>query len=122
MANFGSKPLNPSALTSSLRRQPFLLFGLPFLFTIVGASFALSSFTQTRYDYRDQKVQSVSKEEELGMRKDRRRVDVREEYFRMQATGDLDHASSASWENKRVERLPGQAEWGELPVAKKPTA
>lgn len=35
---------------------------------------------------------------------------------RLQAEGEeeLDN-----WENKRVERLPGQAEWGELPVAKK---
>ena len=36
----------------------------------------------------------------------------------MQATGnqlgELD-----TFENKRVERLPGQKEWGELPVAKK---
>lgn len=28
--------------------------------------------------------------------------------------GELD-----TFENKRVERLPGQKEWGELPVAKK---
>ncbi len=65
----------------SLRRHPFTLFGLPFLSLIVLSSFALSGFTQTRYDYRDQKVQSVSKEDELGMRKDRRKIDVREEYW-----------------------------------------
>ncbi|GAA5833411.1 hypothetical protein JCM11251_003485 [Rhodosporidiobolus azoricus] len=124
MANFSSKPLNPSALSSSLRRRPFLLFGGPFLLTVVLSSFALSSFTQTRYDYRNQKVTAMSKEEELGMRKDRRRVDVREEYFRMQAAGTLDPLASPSsrdeWENKRVERLPGQAEWGELPISKPP--
>ena len=70
-----------SSFTVSLRRQPFLFFGLPFLATVTCASFALSHFTQTRYDYRDHKVQSVSKEEELGMRKDRRKIDVREEYY-----------------------------------------
>ncbi|GAA6030698.1 hypothetical protein JCM8097_006277 [Rhodosporidiobolus ruineniae] len=116
---FASKPINPSQLTTSLRRRPFLLFGAPFLLTVVLSSFALSSFTQTRYDYRDQKVQSMSKEEELGMRRDRRKIDVREEYFRMQTTGDL---AGSEWENKRVSRLPGQAEWGEmpeLPVGKK---
>lgn len=57
------------------------MFGLPFLATVVLSSFALSHFTQTRYDYRDHKVQTVSKEEELGMRKDRRKIDVREEYY-----------------------------------------
>lgn len=128
----------------SLRRHPFTLFGLPFLSLIVLSSFALSGFTQTRYDYRDQKVQSVSKEDELGMRKDRRKIDVREEYWvrssfpslcdsarkgrdyrliravstqRMRSSGDI--GESDEYENVRVARLPGQAEWGELPIAKK---
>ncbi|GJN94560.1 hypothetical protein Rhopal_007643-T1 [Rhodotorula paludigena] len=117
MPPFSAKPLNPSAFSVSLRRQPFLFFGLPFLATVVLASFALSSFTQTRYDLRDHKVQTVSKEEELGMRKDRRKIAVREEYYRMQALGEI--GESDEFENKRVGRLPGQAEWGELPIAKK---
>lgn len=58
-----------------------LFFGLPFVLTIVAGSYGLSSLTQTRYDYNATKVQSMSKQEELGMRKDRRRVDIREEYF-----------------------------------------
>ena len=45
------------------------------------ASWALSSFTQTRYDLRDEKVHAMTKEEELGMKKGRRKFDVREEYF-----------------------------------------
>lgn len=48
---------------------------------MVAASWALSSFTQTRYDLRDEKVHAVSKEEELGMKKGRRKFDVREEYY-----------------------------------------
>lgn len=174
-----------SRFTISLRRHPFTHFGLPFLGLIVLSSFALTSFTQTRYDLRDQKVQSVSKEEELGMRKDRRKINARDEYYvrftaprfegassvlppafvhkrgtdgvavsaaldsvsspalsprfasrstpstlrsrtrppsarhgqRMQALDQL--GESDAYENKRVERLPGQAEWGELPVARK---
>jgi cytochrome c oxidase assembly protein subunit 16 len=86
-------------------------------------------------------VTALSKEEELGMKKGRRKWDVREEYYvsstlaagtekradradrcliripqRLQATNDL--GESTDWENKRVDRLPGQAEWGELPIAK----
>ncbi|GAA5846087.1 hypothetical protein JCM3766R1_001363 [Sporobolomyces carnicolor] len=116
MPPFANKPLKGSPLTSSLRRHPFTFFGLPFIVVLVGSSFALSGFTQTRYDLRDQRVTAVTKEQELGMKKGRRKWDVREEYYRLQATGDL--GESTEWENKRVDRLPGQAEWGELPIAK----
>lgn len=70
-----------SPLTSSLRRHPFTYFGLPFILVLVTSSFALSGFTQTRYDLRDQRVTAVTKEEELGMKKGRRKWDVREEYY-----------------------------------------
>ncbi|KAI5481844.1 hypothetical protein MNV49_000121 [Pseudohyphozyma bogoriensis] len=115
-AAFASKPLTPSSFSTNLRKHPFAFFGLPFVLTVVAGSFALSQLTQTRYDHRDAKVKSVSKEQELGMRKDRRKLDIREEYFRLQASGEMD---DMDYENKRVERLPGQGEWGELPVAKK---
>ena len=46
----------------------------------------------------------MSKEEELGIGKDRRKVDMNEEYYRL-AAKDLD-----SWENKRVKRLEGETD------------
>ena len=76
-----SSPLHSSNLTLTLRRHPFAFFGLPFITTIVVASWGLSSFTQTRYDLRDEKVHAVTKEDELHMKKDRRKFDVREEYY-----------------------------------------
>lgn len=104
MAVFGTTPLQPSTITIAARRRPFLYFGLPFMFILVTGSFALSNITQTRYDLRNSKVQSLSKEEELKMNKNRKRVDIREEYFRLKAKdGELDE-----WENKRVPRLPGE--------------
>lgn len=81
MPTFSSRPLNPSPLYSSLRKYPFMTFGLPFLSLVVLSSFALETFTRTRYDLHDQKVTSVSKEEELGMNSKRKRVDIREEYY-----------------------------------------
>jgi cytochrome c oxidase assembly protein subunit 16 len=48
---------------------------------MVGASFLLETFTRTRYELHDSKQQQVSKEEELRLNKDRRRIDIREEYF-----------------------------------------
>jgi len=78
---FQSRSRSTNPLVSSVRRHPFAFFGLPFLGIVVGASFALQTFTQTRYDLDAQKVQAVSKEEELGMSKDRKKVDIREEYY-----------------------------------------
>ena len=70
---------------------------------MVGASFGLQSFTQTRYDLHSQKITQVrlfhlhtlfspppfkvhnhgqmSREEELGLNKNRKKFDVREAYF-----------------------------------------
>lgn len=90
MPTFPSKPIARKGktdqsiigqLTPKVRRHPVLLFGVPFVLTIVAGSFGLSYLTQTRYDYNATKVQTVSKQDELGMRKDRRKVDIREEYF-----------------------------------------
>ncbi|PWN22225.1 hypothetical protein BCV69DRAFT_281235 [Microstroma glucosiphilum] len=90
MPPFSSRPLRSSSSRNplsnflpSIRRKPFLLFGLPFTFTILSAAYGLSYLTQTRYEYNATKVQSVSKEEELGMKKGRRRIDLREEYWKL---------------------------------------
>ncbi|KAL6718306.1 Cytochrome oxidase assembly [Lecanora helva] len=69
---------------------------------MVAGSFLLTPATAIRYERHDRKVQQMSKEEELGIGKDRRRVDINEEYYRL-AAKDLD-----DWENKRVKRLPGE--------------
>lgn len=84
MPTFSSKPLNappPSAITTLIRRRPFLIFGLPFIGLTVISSFALEGFTKTRYDLHDQKVQTLTKEEEMGMKQGRKKVDIREEYY-----------------------------------------
>ena len=86
MPTFESKPLRKSnslvtRLAPKVRQRPLLFFGVPFLATMVAASFGLASLTQTRYDYNATKVQTISKEEELKMKKDRKRIDIREEYF-----------------------------------------
>ena len=58
MPAFPNKPLHEDALNRSLRKTP-LLFGVPFVLIIVGASFALTTFTQTRYDLEHQKTSGV---------------------------------------------------------------
>jgi Cytochrome c oxidase assembly protein COX16 len=58
MPAFASRPLNGSPIHRQLKKHP-ALFGIPFLFVMVGASFGLQAFTQTRYDLHNQKVTQV---------------------------------------------------------------
>ena len=66
---------------SALTRHPFALFGLPFIVTMVAGSFFLTPATAIRYEKHDRRVRRMSKEEELGIGKDKRRVDMKEEYY-----------------------------------------
>ncbi|KAH9984260.1 cytochrome c oxidase assembly protein COX16-domain-containing protein, partial [Russula vinacea] len=104
MPAFPSRPLNKSPLYLQLKRHP-ALFGVPFLLVMVGASFGLQAFTQTRYD-----LHSQSREQELGLDRNRKRFDAREEYFKLSA------ASQEEWEPKRIERPKGLPEWGVAPA------
>ncbi|KAJ7031962.1 cytochrome c oxidase assembly protein COX16-domain-containing protein [Mycena alexandri] len=105
MAVLPSRPLNPSRLNTLVRKQP-LYFGIPFVLLMVGASFGLTAFTQTKYDYRDKRVKQVTKEQELKLDHDRKKFDIREEYFRLSAQPEED------WDMKRVPRPKGTPEWG----------
>lgn len=103
---FSSKSTNPNPLLRMVRQRPFALFGLPFLGLVVFSSFALSTFTQTRYDLNDSKTKSVSKEEELGMNKDRKKVDIREEYYVSVLTDNGDWVWTALRPNNGDAHLP----------------
>ncbi|KAF9042597.1 hypothetical protein BDZ89DRAFT_934609, partial [Hymenopellis radicata] len=100
----------PSKLNKMIRKNP-LIFGIPFCLLMVGASFALTPFTQTRYDLQDQKLKAVTKEQEMGLdRKNRKKFDIREEYYRLSAESD------GEWEPKRIQRPKGLPEWGVPPT------
>lgn len=88
MAIFPSKKFRPSNDTSLparyralLAKHPFALFGLPFIATMVLGSFFLTPATALRYERHDRKVKQLSKEEGLGIGRDRRKVDMKEEYY-----------------------------------------
>lgn len=66
---------------SALQKHPFLLFGLPFILTIVGGSFALTPATALRYERYDRKNQQMTQEERMGLGQDRRKVDMKDEYY-----------------------------------------
>ncbi|KAK3330558.1 cytochrome c oxidase assembly protein COX16-domain-containing protein [Apodospora peruviana] len=110
MAVFPSKKFKSTASTATfgakyramMAKRPFLLFGLPFLTVIVAGSFVLTPATAIRYERHDRKVRQMTRNEELGVGTTKRRVDMREEYYRL-AAKDLDN-----WEQKRVQRLSGE--------------
>ncbi len=93
MPAFQSKKFRPSSYQKTfaaiyrakLANHPFLLFGLPFIVTMVAGSFFLTPATALRYERHDRKLRQLTKEEELGIGKDRRKVDINEEYYRLAA-------------------------------------
>ncbi|WVR06757.1 hypothetical protein IAU60_003792 [Kwoniella sp. DSM 27419] len=122
MPAFGSKPLNApqSSFLTHIRKHPFVLFGLPFVGIIVFSSFALSAFTQTRYDYQQSKVKSMGVEEELGMRSDRRKVDLKEEYYRLNAQpadAALDASLSSDPTSTSSTKKPRRPKFSMAPVS-----
>ncbi|KAM5348883.1 hypothetical protein ACJ41O_008706 [Fusarium nematophilum] len=110
MPTFQSKKFRTAADMNSIgmryrqvmNKHPFLMFGLPFMAVIVAGSFVLTPATAVRYERYDRKVRQMTKDEELNVRRSPRKVDMKEEYYRL-AGKDLDN-----WEQKRVERLPGE--------------
>ncbi|KAK7457012.1 Cytochrome oxidase assembly [Stygiomarasmius scandens] len=109
MGIFDSRPLNPSTLNRTISKYP-ALFGIPFVLIMVVASYGLTPLAQTRYDMHDQRVKQVTKEQELRLDKDRKKFDIREEYFKLSAVADED------WEPKRIQRPKGVPEWGVAPT------
>ena len=71
---------------------------------MVAGSFFLTPATALRYEKHDRKVKQLTQEEAMGLGKDRRKVDISEEYYRL-ASKALD-----SWEQKRVGRLEGETD------------
>jgi cytochrome c oxidase assembly protein subunit 16 len=65
----------------ALQKHPFALFGLPFLATIVVGSFMLTPATALRYERYDRKNQQITQEEAMGLGQNRRKVNMKDEYY-----------------------------------------
>ncbi|TGJ81417.1 hypothetical protein E0Z10_g7331 [Xylaria hypoxylon] len=85
-----------------MAKHPFFLFGLPFMSIIVAGSFVLTPATAIRYERHDRKVRQLTRDEELGVNKGGRKVNIKDEYYKL-AAKDLD-----DWDQKRVKRLAGE--------------
>lgn len=89
-----------------VKKNSFLYFGLPMMLSVALASVLLSNFTALRYELRDEKVREVNEDEALNMIKNRRQVDIKDEYYKLQGLVE----QNQDWEPKRVERLKGESE------------
>lgn len=116
----------------ALQKHPFALFGLPFLATIVAGSFLLTPATALRYERYDRKNQQISQEEAMGLGQNRRKVNMKDEYYVsgprpsmrvtlnrwktvwrygaciLTAMQRLQAKDLEDWEQRRVKRLPGE--------------
>lgn len=111
-----------------MNKHPFVMFGLPFLAVIVAGSFVLTPATAVRYERHDRKVRQLTKDEELNVRRSARKVDMKDEYYVgfplfppvtcrcRESAADrcvgqrLAGRDLEDWEQKRVERLPGESD------------
>lgn len=64
-----------------MAKRPFLLFGLPFMSIIVAGSFVLTPATAVRYEKHDRRVRQMTRDEELGVGKAGRKVNMKDEYY-----------------------------------------
>lgn len=96
----GQKQPTSVMLNRKISKRPVLLFGIPFISIVLAGAYVLSNTQTVRYERRDSKVKLVSEEDALGLEHGRRKINAREEYYRLQSKGleDLDE-----WENKRFD-------------------
>ena len=89
MAVFPNKKFRGSGETNTfaakyralMAKRPFLLFGLPFMSIIVAGSFVLTPATAVRYEKHDRRVRQMTRDEELGVGKAGRKVNMKDEYY-----------------------------------------
>ncbi|KAJ3195657.1 Cytochrome oxidase assembly [Entophlyctis luteolus] len=95
--------------TLSKQQRHFVFFGLPFLATMVASTQVLASLMQTKFDLKDKKTETLSKEEALKLDTNRKKLDIQEEYFKLAQNEEQD------WDMVRVPRPKGVDE----PIFKK---
>lgn len=88
-----------SSVFSSLKKSRFLRFGLPLVAFVVVGSVGLSEFTSIRVRKRDEKNRTLTATEALQFQKKVDRVNVEDEFDRIQEKVDINH-----WDNKRGPR------------------
>ncbi|KAJ1918339.1 Cytochrome oxidase assembly [Mycoemilia scoparia] len=102
-SHFRSKKFSQNAKIGGYQRlaqkYPFIFIGIPFFAAVIGGTYILVPMQETRYEIRDSRAKELKQDEQLKVKKARRKIDLQEEYWRLQESGDW-----GDWENKRVQR------------------
>ncbi|KAI8813498.1 cytochrome c oxidase assembly protein COX16 [Cladochytrium replicatum] len=83
--------------------KSFLTVGVPFLSFMVVASYALTAFTQIKYDVSDKRRKRISEAEMLELEANRKPFNIQEEYWKLTTNSKVD-----DWDYVRVPRPKGQ--------------
>jgi cytochrome c oxidase assembly protein subunit 16 len=91
-----------------LRKNHFIYFGLPFLLSIFAGSLFLQKFTTIKWERYDEKYRQLNEEEMLSLIENKRPIDKKNDYYRLQGLLD-DHlnkevSSNDDYEMVRVAR------------------
>lgn len=86
------------------KRNSLLYFGVPCFATMYLGLHFLTQFNSIRFEQTDRRKKEVSAEEALQSQGRKRKVNMQDEYYRLQ------HIDVDNWEQKRVRRLPGESD------------
>ncbi|EGV63072.1 Cytochrome oxidase assembly [Yamadazyma tenuis] len=87
-----------------LQRNHFLYFGLPFMLSIVAGSIYLQNFTAVKWEKYDAKYRQLNEAEMLDMIENKRKVDKKNDYYRLQGFVDEQKDNDFDYEMIRVKR------------------
>ncbi|CAG7854295.1 SubName: Full=Uncharacterized protein {ECO:0000313/EMBL:CCA74796.1} [Serendipita indica DSM 11827] len=107
--SFSSKRLSSNGGVNGFLRKHPAAFGGAFVFLIIGASLAMTSFADVVVEKKDSKISVITHDEEIRQKLGTaRKFDIREEYYRHFSKHPNDE-----WDNVRIQRPDNVAEWGE---------
>lgn len=87
-----------------MRKNHFLYFGLPFMLSIVAGSLYLQKFTALKWERYDEKYRQVGEEEMLSMVENKRQINKKDDYYRLQGLLQ-DHLKSEVQANEDYEMV-----------------
>ncbi|ODV60681.1 Cox16p [Ascoidea rubescens DSM 1968] len=89
---------------SQLKKRPFIFLGLPFFGLVLYGNYILEDLLKVKFERADRRAQEFSEHDLEKLTKQRRKVDIKEEYYKLQGLGEQD------WEPVRVKRFKGESE------------
>ncbi|RDD47357.1 Cytochrome c oxidase assembly protein COX16-like protein, mitochondrial [Trichoplax sp. H2] len=87
---------NWQRIKTQLRRNKFMMYGLPMFILVIAGSFGLKEFTELKYNIRDEKIRTLTAEEKLALHQKGKKKTLEENTMKEL---DIEH-----WVNKRGPR------------------